>query len=43
MKRVGGCLERCGPGWCGERKIPDWFLLLGRESSGLRNENGGAR
>lgn len=43
MKRVGGCLERCGQGWCGERKIPNWFLVLGRESYELQKYDGGAK
>lgn len=43
MKRDGGCLERCWQGWCGEGKIPDWFLVLDREPHRLQNENGGVR
>ena len=39
----GERLERCDLGWCAERKIPNWFMVLGREPLGLRNENGGAR
>lgn len=43
MNGGSGWRERCGPGWRRERKIPNWFMVLGREPSGLRNENGGAR
>lgn len=36
-------LERCGPGWCGARKVPNWFLVLGQESYWLMKETGGSK
>lgn len=38
MKRDGGYLVRYGQGGCGEGKIPDWFLVLGRESAVIRTK-----
>ena len=36
-------LERCGEGWRREVKVPNWFLVLGRESYWLMKETGGVR
>lgn len=35
--------EQCEPAWCGEVKVPNWFLVLGRESCGQQHEEGGMR
>ena len=43
MKVAQECLSICGQGRCGGEKVPNWFLVLGRESYGLGNKAGGTR